>query len=200
MWGCAARIAGRSRCELHTVWEDDVCAALVRTVNKLRMSRETLLLPLITRLETVRSKANGTEIKRCQIDKEIAVLSRQSLVIAELLSSGILDPVDFAAQQGELSEKISRLRVRRRECLAQSESDEQIATLRNLYETVSNMDTNLTAYDEDLIRCLIDRVTVRSKTALEIRMKGGLTVTEDLPDYYTGRSRKHDKDHVRVSD
>lgn len=190
VWQCAYRVSGKSQCELHTVRESDVYRVLVRMVNKLWAHREEILCPLISRMEALQSKVNGTEIKVYQIDKEIAVLSRQSLVIANLLSNGILDPADFTAQNNELSEKISVLRAKRREHLRQSETDDQINALRELYEMLSDLENEVTEYDEELIRAVIDHVTVRSDEELQIHLKCGLILTERLPKYYTGRCRR----------
>ena len=190
VWQCAYRVSGKSQCELHTVRESDVYRVLVRMVNKLWAHREEILCPLISRMEALQSKVNGTEIKVYQIDKEIAVLSRQSLVIANLLSNGILDPADFTAQNNELSEKISVLRAKRREHLRQSETDDQINALRELYEMLSDLENELSEYDEELIRAVIDHVTVRSDEELQIHLKCGLILTERLPKYYTGRCRR----------
>ena len=40
-------------------------------------------------METLQSKRNGTQVKIWEIDQQIASLSKQSLVIADLLASGI---------------------------------------------------------------------------------------------------------------
>lgn len=45
-------------------------------------------------------------------------------------------------------------------------------------------------YDEDLIRSVIQYATVLSDTELRIHIKGGLEVTEQLPQYYTRRCRR----------
>ena len=190
VWQCAGRVSGRSKCELYTVREADVYEALLRMVRKLWASRDEILRPLISRMEALQSKANGTEIKVYQIDKEIAILSRQSLVIADLLASGILDPADFTAQNNALSEKISHLRAKRREHLRQSETDDQINAMRELYEMLSDMECEQTEYDKEMMRAIINRITVRSDTELQIHMKCGLTLTEELPKYYTGRCRR----------
>lgn len=90
-WRCANRSGGNSDCVIYAVREDDVCQAFVNAINKLKSSRTEILIPLIERLELMKSKVDGTELKINTIDKEIAVLSRQSLVIAELLNHGIFD-------------------------------------------------------------------------------------------------------------
>lgn len=132
LWRCAYRSSGETDCTIYTVREEDVYEAFITAINKLRAGRDTILIPMIERLEAMQSKANGTTVKISTIDKEIAVLSRQSLVIAELLNQGILDTADFAAQNNELTQRIFDLRVKRRQLLAVNETDDALNALREL--------------------------------------------------------------------
>ena len=190
VWGCAYSTSGRSKCSGVTLPETDVCAAFLRCVNTLCCHREEILLPLITRMETLQSKRNGTQVKIWEIDQQIASLSKQSLVIADLLASGILETADFAAQSNALGDKINALRSQRRTLLKQNENDDLLAELHELKDTLDDMDGEITVYDEDLIRSVIQYATVLSDTELRIHIKGGLEVTEQLPQYYTRRCRR----------
>ena len=142
---------------------------------------------MIERLEAMQSKVNGTTVRISTIDKEIAVLSRQNLVIAELLNQGILEPSDFATQNNELSQKIFQLRNKRRELLAVNETDDMLNSLRELVDMLEDMETEMSNYDEDIVRAIIKNATVVSNTELKIHLHGGLTVTEYLPKYYSRR-------------
>ena len=190
VWQCAHRVSGRTDCTLYTLCEDDVCEVLLRAVNKLILHREQLLPPLITQLEAMQTKANGAKVKIYQVDQEIAALSRQSLVVAELLAQGILDPSDFTAQSNEIGRQISELRAKRRELLRQSETDDQLNELRELDDMLAGVEHELTEYDEDFIRAVVDHVTVQSETELKIHLHGGWTVTEFLPKYNNRRCKR----------
>ena len=133
---------------------------------------------------------NGTEIRLRTIDKEIAELSRQSLVISELMKKGILESSDFYSQYNELSARISELRIKRRECLNENDTDEVIKSLRQLDDMLEDMESELTDYDEDIIRAIIRDATVISNTELRINLRCGLTVTEHLPQYYSRRCKQ----------
>ena len=189
LWRCAYRNNGKTTCTIYTVREEDVCRAFITAINKLRAGRDNILIPMIERLEAMQSKVNGTTAKISTIDKEIAVLSRQSLVIAELLNQGILAPSDFAAQNNKLSQKLLHLRNERRELLTINETDDMLNALRELADMLEDMETEMTDYDEDIIRAIIKNATVVSDTELKIHLQGGLTVTEYLPQYYTRRCK-----------
>ena len=189
LWRCAYRNNGKTTCTIYTVREEDICRAFITAINKLRAGRDNILIPMIERLEAMQSKVNGTTVKIGTIDKEIAVLSRQSLVIAELLNQGILEPSDFAAQNNELSQKIFHLRNKRRELLAINEADDMLNALRELADMLEDMETEMSHYDENIVRALIKNATVVSDTELRIHLHGGLTVTEYLPQYYSRRCK-----------
>lgn len=189
LWRCAYRSSGKTDCTIYTVREEDVCQAFITAIGKLRTSSESILVPLIERLEAMQSKVNGTMVKISAIDKEIAVLSRQSLVIAELLNQGILEPSDFAAQSNELTQQIFDLRVKRRQLLAVNETDDMLNALRELADMLEDMETEMADYDEDIVRAIIKNATVISETEIRIHLHGGLTVTEYLPKYYSRRCK-----------
>ena len=189
LWRCAYRNSGKTDCTIYTVREEDVCRVFITAINKLRAGRDNILIPMIERLEAMQSKVNGTTVRLSTIDKEIAVLSRQSLVIAELLNQGILEPSDFAAQNNELSQKIFHLRSKRRELLAINETDDMLNALRELADMLEDMETEMSDYDEDIVRAIIKNATVVSDTELKIHLHGGLTVTEYLPQYYSRRCK-----------
>lgn len=187
VWKCSIRTSGRGDCKLISVREDDMCRVLVNAINKLYINKKTILEPLMSRVELMLSRMNQTTEKVYEIDKEIAVLSRQSLTVAELLSLGILDPVDFTAQNNELNERISKLRSKRRDILRQNDTDDLLSEIRGLNDIIADMDGELTDYDEDLIRAIVNHVTVESESSIIIHLKGGLSVREFLPQYYSTR-------------
>lgn len=189
LWGCTYRNSGKTDCIFYTVREEDVCQAFINTLNKLRSSREQILIPLVERLEAMQSRVNGTTIKIGAIDKEIAVIIRQSLVITELLNQGILEPSDFTAQSNELTQKIFDLRMKRRQLLTINETDDMLNALREIADTLEDMEAEMTDYDEDIIRAVIESAVVISDTELRIHLHGGLSVTEYLPKYYSRRCK-----------
>ena len=54
---------------------------------------------------------------------------------------------------------------------------------------LEDMETEMSDYDEDIVRAIIKNATVVSDTELKIHLYGGLTVTEYLPQYYSRRCK-----------
>jgi len=168
VWSCIWRNSKRSNCEYYVVREEDVCQAFINVVNKLYRNKEKIVIPLLTKMELVNSKICGTEQKLKTIDTKIAELSRQSLVISELMKNGILDSVDFYSQFNEISSNLSELRSKRIEILKENDANDTISSLRQLCDLLEDMQSELTDYDEDIIRSVIKYATVISNTELKI--------------------------------
>ena len=120
-------------------------------------------------------------IKVYEIDKKIAALNSKTLAIAKLQTQGILDPADFASQISDLSHKVTRLRSERTKLLRMNEADDNLIRLKAATDTFAGLESEVTEYDADLIRSLVEKITVKLETEIGIQLLGGLTLTEHLP-------------------
>lgn len=180
-WRCSYRSSKRSSCTPIYVQEKDIYIALVRMVNIIRENYDSILKPMINSLEELQIKVNGTQHKVYEIDKEIAETNTQIHLLSQLQLQGILDPSDFAAQSNELSNKVYQLRAERMKLLRQNDNDDNLLKLKEAAETIAYMDEELTEFDEDLIRSIIEKIIVKSSTEIDIHLFGGLIITEHLP-------------------
>ena len=187
VWRCSYYSSGKG-CESRiAVNEDDVIKMFIRMINKLYNNRETLIIPIIKNLETMNSKINCTEIKVKTIDSEIAKLSKQSLVLSELIKNGILDTEDFYTQQNEISSRLTELRKKRRKYLNVNHDDETLKALYDLNELLEDIEGKFTEFDGDVIRNIVKHARVVSSTEIKIVLHCGLVLTEYLPSYYSKR-------------
>lgn len=181
-WKCASQLSGKTNCRPIRVDEEDACTALLRMVNILREHYADILEPMINALEQARSRANGTQHKVYEIDKEIASLNSKLHAIARLQTQGILDPADFAGQTVGLSHKVTQLRSERKKLLRANEEDDQLVRLRGAVDAIAELEEDLTEYDEVLLRRLVEKIIVKEETEIEVCLIGGLVLTEGLPD------------------
>ncbi len=154
-------------------------AAFTRMSGKLVRNREEVLGDLIRQLEKLRARTRGSSGQIYQLDKQIADVNAQSLVVAKLHNSGILNNAEYAAQSGELSRKVSALRSERRRILMEDEDDEIIESLKSLDSILSEY-TPIAAFDEELFGQIVESVTVISGATLCFCLAGGLALTENL--------------------
>lgn len=60
-------------------------------------------------------------------------------------------------------------------------SQEKQAQIDRILEAVNIDDTNLTEFDDDFIRRIVEQVTVLSKDKIEVRFIGGFSKVGDIP-------------------
>ena len=187
IWSCIWRNSKRSNCKYYVVREEDVFQAFISVVNKLYHNKDKIVVPMLTKMELVNNKMCRTEQKLKTIDTKIAELSRQNLVISELMQNGILDSADFYSQFNEISASISELRAKRIEILKENDANDTLSSIRQLCDLLDDMQSELIDYDEEIIRSIIKDAIVISNTELKINLHCGLQVTEHLPYYYSKR-------------
>jgi len=178
-WLCSYKAAGRTQCACERIREDMIMEAFARMSDKLADNREELLGGLIRQLEKLQERTSGNDEKIYELNRQIADVNAQSLVVAQLHSSGILNNAEYAAQSGELNRKVSELRSERRCILMENEDDEIIESLKALNDTVADY-VPAGSFDEDLFGQIVESITVISGNALCFRLAGGLALTEKI--------------------
>ena len=156
-------------------------------VDKLASHRQDLLGTLIHQLEIMQNRGDESQERIRQIDKQIADLSAQNLVVARLHTNGVLNATDFAAQSSVISNKINALRLDRKKALAEDEDDELIYTLKSLEDTLAEY-TLGGFFDQQLFEQIVQSITVVDNARLTFHLAGGLALTEQIPE--NARCRK----------
>lgn len=190
-WVCGYNAAGRNNCTNLRFFEADVYDAFIRMVNKLIEYRKYLLTPLINQIELMQMKSNGTQNKVYIIDKKIAELNAQNLVISRLHNKGILDVTDYSAQSTDVNQKVNKLRSDRRKLLQEGENDEMLINLKVLDDTLSEITEVQTALNESLFREIVDSIMVISNVEIRFKLMGGIELSEEIPQ--TRRCRRHEE-------
>ena len=178
-WLCCGKAAGETDCRYRRVRQDAVYDTFTMMVDKLKDNRKELIEPLIHQIEAMQEKTSGIQDKVRQIDKEIADLAAQNLVITRLHTSDILPAAEYTAQTAEISNKITALRVERRKKLAEDEDDLWLKSLRELSDILE--ETEPTAgFDEELFGRIVESITVDDHTRLTFHLLGGIELTESI--------------------
>lgn len=149
--------------------------------DKLASHRQDLLGNLIHQLEMMQNRGGESQEKIRQIDKQIADLSAQNLVVARLHTNGVLNATDFATQSSVISNKINALRLDRKKALAEDEDDELIYTLKNLDDTLTGYVPG-TTFNQALFEEIVQSITVVDNARLTFHFIGGLALTEQIPE------------------
>ena len=179
-WMCSDKVAGATNCQSRRVRENAVYDAFCLMADKLSANRQNLLGTLIHQLEVMQNRGGESQEKIRQIDKQIADLSAQNLVVARLHTNGVLNATDFAAQSSVISNKINTLRLDRKKALAEDEDDELIYTLKTLDDTLAGYAPGA-SFDQQLFEEIVQSITVIDNARLTFHLIGGLALTEQIP-------------------
>ena len=111
--------------------------------------------------------------------KEIADLGAKNHIIARLHTSGALTAVEYAMQTSEIGNRLTELRIERRQKLTEDEDDQRLAVIKDLngileeYEPTAEFNNGL--FDE-----IIESITVDSSEKLTFQLLGDIALTEQI--------------------
>lgn len=179
-WICTCRSSGATDCQHRHVREEAVYEIFTDMVIKLKTYRNELLGTLIHQMELMQDRTSRNQERIRQVDKEIADLGTKNHIIARLHTSGALTAVEYAMQTSEIGNRLTELRIERRQKLTEDEDDQRLAAIKDLngileeYEPTAKFDNGL--FDE-----IIESITVDSSEQLTFKLLGGIALTEKIP-------------------
>lgn len=188
-WLCSNKAASMTDCRPLRLKETAVYETFTMLVQKLTDNRKTLLGDLIRQVEAMQNRTSDNIDVIRRIDKRIADLAAQNLVIARLHTNGVINSAEFSAQSSEINNKISTLRTKRRKKLSDDENDAWFDTLNSLNEILEAYDPS-NNFDEELFEKIVVGITVNSNADLTFKLIGDIELTEEIP--LKGRCRRRE--------
>lgn len=178
-WLCSGQSSGETSCQSRRVREDMVYDTFTTMVYKLHDNRSALLGTLIHQLELMQSRSRGTREAISEIDRQLADLCAQNLVLTRLHTNGVLNASEYASQSGDIGNKITALRIERKKKLAEDEDDELIDELKTLNGILEEHEP-AAEFDESLFGEIVECITVENNAHLTFRLMGGIALTEKI--------------------
>ena len=178
-WDCYRHNAGKEQCSSRQISEEMLTAAILRLHNKLILHGQEILQPLLDQLREVRERELRSNSKLSDIDKEIANISGQNLVLTRLKNKGCIDYALALSQADELGRKLRDLRRLRRKVLEAADGDEQIQDTEAMLDYLDGAPW-LDEVTPDLFENLVERIAVVSAEEVRFRLLNGLELTERL--------------------
>ena len=150
-----------------------------RMHNKLVLYGQELLQSLLDQLREIRERELRSNQRLSDIDKEIANISGQNLVLIRLKGKGCIDPALALSQADQLNHRLRDLRRLRRKVLDAADGDEQIQSTEAIldYLETAQWQTEVTP---DLFENLVEQITIASADEVKFRLLNGLELTEGL--------------------
>lgn len=178
-WICTGRTSGATACQSRRLKEQEIYESYMMLMTNLQGNRKCLIGSLISQIEELQFRANSSNQRIGEIDKEIADLGSRNLVIARLHSKGILNASDYSAQSSEINNKITALRIERRKLITADEDDELLDDLKTLDGILEE-----TVIDSDFNKGLFEQIVIEIKpvdnTRLTFKLLGGIELTEEI--------------------
>ena len=178
-WVCNRRNDSKELCPIPQIPEAVLTAATLRLHNKLALHAAELLQPLLDQLRGIRERELRSNQRLSDIDKEIANISGQNLVLIRLKSKGCIDSALALSQADGLGRRLRDLRRLHRKVLEAADGDEQIQTTEAMLDYLEGAQWQ-TEVTPELFENLVERITVVSAEVVKFRLLNGLELVERL--------------------
>jgi site-specific DNA recombinase len=143
--------------------EEMICQATVDAINRLLGQKDELLITLKENIKTVIIETNNSAIE--EIDKKLEELQKDLLRLA-----------NSKEDYNDIADEIYRLREERHRILAEEAGKKgSKQRLEEMEKFLNEQSTLLEEYDEQLVRRLIEKITVYDDK-LTIEFKSGVEV------------------------
>ena len=164
VWRCCTRVEhGPTACDAPTIQEPDLQAAVVQAINLALGNRENMMVTLQENVEAVirqedETSSEGIEAKLMELQKELLKLANSK------------------KDYNSVADEIDRLRELKQNALLESAEREGLKQrIKEMREFLEQQSTEVTEYDELLVRRLIEKVTVYDER-FEVKFKSGAEV------------------------
>lgn len=164
VWRCVSRLEEKgSDCTSPTVNEEVLQAAVVKAINELLASKDTFLSTLQANIETV-------------LNEEHDKITNDIDVKLEELQNELLRLANSKTDYEEVAEEIYRLREQKQNALVENADREgKRQRIAEMSDFLNEQSCELEEYDEQLVRRLIEKVTVFDEK-MNIEFKSGVEI------------------------
>jgi site-specific DNA recombinase len=164
VWRCASRLENTGLfCDARTVLESTIEQVLVTAINNTLSGKDTFLTTLQDNIATVINRENNRAL--ADIDKRLEELQTELLKLAT-----------SNADYEKVGDEIHHLRDRKQKLQVENANrDELKKRIADISTFLRKQPTAITEYDEQLVRRLIEKVTVY-EDKFTVEFKSGLTV------------------------
>jgi hypothetical protein len=180
VWRCISRLEyGTQFCKHSpTIPEDRLHAAIMHAVRQLHVNKDAMISSL---QEDIRYAVHpaGEQVDRLAIEQRIAELDTQMMTLVSLMGKPSQD-ISFDKFQVIAEEKESLTAQLTADDQSHSATDITNAKLIELFAALDAHTPALTAYDDSMIRQIVDDVRVAEQGRLRVRFRGGIEIEVEI--------------------
>ncbi len=168
VWRCVSRLENTGlSCHSRTVPEEMICKATVDGINRLLGQKAELLITLKENIKTVIIETNNSAIE--EIDKQLEELQKDLLRLA-----------NSKEDYNDIADEIYRLREERHRILAEEAGRKgSKQRLEEMEQFLNEQSCELEEYDEQLVKKLIEKVTVYDDR-IDIEFRSGISINVEM--------------------
>ena len=167
VWRCACRLKRRKSkidCPSRTLYESELHAAVVRAINQVIAQKDDLLPGLKIAIEKALGSGNGTRV--AEIDAQLEDLEKE-----------LLKRANAKQDYTDILEQLDTMRDAKQELLLEDANNAGVQRHLNEIEAfLETQQTDIEEYDDDLVRRLLERVTVYDDH-LTFEFKSGIEIS-----------------------
>ena len=166
VWRCSSRL-DRSRstipCTARTVNEEELKSIVIRAINEVFATKKDYLKVLQNHIaQVVKESAAISEI---EIDKHLLELQKE-----------LINKANNKEEYNSIAEEIFHYRELKQKTLTDGATrDDQVNRLKELYDFIKSQSTELTEFDESLVKRMVERIVVYDDKVC-VEFKSGMTV------------------------
>lgn len=168
VWRCASRLDKTAvDCIARTIWEEDLKNAVVQAVNSVFESKTQFMDILNRNIAVVMNQVDGSEVER--IERKLEQLQKELLKLAN-------NNQDYSI----LVNEIYRLREEKEAALAKNAGfASQKLRMAEMTKFLKEQKGSIQEYDEQIVRKLIEKITVYDKK-VTIAFKSGMEIDVEM--------------------
>lgn len=183
VWRCASRIDyGSKYCkESPTIYEKPLQRAILSVINSV-MSQKSAMISQITdamRMELL--PLPGGTMCVADIEQRMAEMEHR---FQELFQKSRCEEggyMKYAEEFGRINDEMSELKKQRSLLLEQEQNDSAVSQkISNAVSILRAGPSDITEWDESMIRQLVDEVRVLSEDRIRVRLRGGIEIEQQL--------------------
>ena len=178
-WVCRLHNYDISKCSAKPVSEKAIYEVFVTMVNKLRRYN-VILETAVRQIEMLNVVYGGIAEKIKAVDKEIALLTNKTLVLARINEKGMLRGSEYSEKHRKLTADINRLRNERKELIKEQDEDNTLSELKKLQKIISETENPLTEFDEVLFRTIVRTITIPEENTICFELISGIKFKEKI--------------------
>ncbi len=166
-------------CNMSPIPENVIISASLRVYYKLRHQGVSILNQMLMNLQNIRSGKLLWSLDIVALNDQIAEITRQERLLAELRQQGLVDPDIFISRDNALAERLRTVKLEK-ERLLEFEEDNTLQKTRELIEALESGPEFLENFDGELFGELVESIIAESNTCLRFRLVNGLELTETI--------------------